>query len=366
MFQWYEFRGIFARSPEEFVDGAKLRRSASDEDACEFSLANRGVRIDTRFRKGQKGIYVMYLGLSELETGADVCLSLVRTADGFVRSHPWSLSSDINKSFPENRVLTAYVRKDVDIEEEWQIRRRRRSIHINISLPPSLHIDYINPHPRQFWDEFFHTFLIPHPEEDFGATVDFGVKEVDSRLNTKYPMRLTLGWSTMSDVFHADIHTMGQPASEQEKGPEYKTPGRRMVPGGLSDGVGKWLSVHARSRPQKVYFVDEDSDSQPQGSRDKTARITTFEISVETCDELDGTEYYVLVTGQVERMDLENDRFRVLLTPGLTERVPYMMNPPAYPDLFQGSAIEVSTTTSLSLSTEEAPTDYVLTTPHIQ
>ncbi|CAI0641567.1 unnamed protein product [Colletotrichum noveboracense] len=383
-----EFRGILSRSPEEFVDGPKLHRNTNDEDVCDFSLANKGVRIDTTFRKGKNGIYVMNLGLSDSETGADVCISLVRTADGFVRSHPWSLFCDIDDAFPKNQAFTAYVRKDVDFDEEsWIKRRLHRSFHINITLPPSLEVDFINPHPRQFWDDFFSTFIRPNPSESFGASIDIGIKGVDGGPDVRYPMRITLAWSKLTYRVHAVIHSTEHPIEDESQGEKFKTPGRRMVLGRLRDEIPsfkkddsfgkpttsiedrvKSMSKNTRPHSEKVYFVDEESNEQLQDSEAKSARVTTFEISLETCSDFLFTEYYILVTGQVRVMDLATvlgtDQFRNLLALGVKDWDPYLLDLHYHSDFSGESAFEASAVGSPSSPTAEGlSAECSLTTP---
>ncbi|KAF5501614.1 Vegetative incompatibility protein HET-E-1 [Colletotrichum siamense] len=383
-----EFRGILSRSPEEFVGGPKLRRNANDEeDVCDFSLANKGVRIDTTFRKGKNGIYVMNLGLSDSETGADVCISLVRTADGFVRSHPWSLFCNIDDAFPKKQAFTAYVRKDVDVDEEsWIKRRLHRSFHINITLPPSLEVDFINPHPRQYWDDFFSTFLRPNPSESFGASIDIGIKRVDGGPDVGYPMRITLAWSKSSNRVHAVIHSTEHPIEDESQGKKIKIPGRRMVLGRLRDEIPsfkeddsfgkpttskenrvKAMSENTRSQSKKLYFVEE-SNKQLQGSEAKFARVTTLELSLETFSDFLFTEYYILVTGQVRVVDLatvfRTDQVRNLLALGVKDWDLYLLDLHYHCDFFGESGFEVSAVRSPSSPAAEGlSAECPLTTP---
>ncbi|KAF4914240.1 Vegetative incompatibility protein HET-E-1 [Colletotrichum viniferum] len=85
------FRGLFATSPNEFSSCATITNSVARHDTQqEFSLTNKGVRIQTKLFKHADNAYIMSLGLT-LATGVPVCISLTRTTDGFVRNEPWSL-----------------------------------------------------------------------------------------------------------------------------------------------------------------------------------------------------------------------------------------------------------------------------------
>ncbi|KAJ0351803.1 hypothetical protein COL154_004132 [Colletotrichum chrysophilum] len=92
----------------------------------------------------------------------------------------------------------------------------------------------------------------------------------------------------------------------------------------------KSMSKNTRPHSEKVYFVDEESNEQLQDSEAKSARVTTFEISLETCSDFLFTEYYILVTGQVRVMDLATvlgtDQFRNLLALGVKDWDPYLLD----------------------------------------
>ncbi|KAF5499558.1 Vegetative incompatibility protein HET-E-1 [Colletotrichum fructicola] len=113
-----------------------------------------------------------------------------------------------------------------------------------------------------------------------------------------------------------------------------------------------WSPYGSRSHTNKVYFVDEESNDQLQDSEAKSARVTTFEISLETCSDFLFTEYYILVTGQVRIMDLATvlgtNQVRNLLALGVREWDPYLLDLHYHSDFSEESAFEASAVNSPS------------------
>ncbi|KAI8250176.1 hypothetical protein K4K53_012813 [Colletotrichum sp. SAR 10_77] len=317
------FRGIFASSPADFSTCSTIDRRANYEDECEFSLTNKGVRIDTTFYKGNHGVYIMKLGFIDSATGSNACLSLVRTPDGFVRSQPWSLRGDVDTSNPDELSLTIYVKKDIKniADNVWLGHRMSRSFQINISLPPSLEIESMSPYPRQLWDEFFRTFNRPNPTEGLGASLDIRIKTADGERITNYSLNLTLGWSKVSDEALAVIHSTEQPSLEASS--KFKTPGRRAVLNRLpedfptfkkDDNLSRSFATEDRLRlisesprfhAQTVQFVDEERGGPYQTSAFSRARMTRFDIRLETSKDPDMIAYYINLSASVERMNLD-------------------------------------------------------------
>ncbi|KAK2770737.1 het domain-containing protein [Colletotrichum kahawae] len=317
------FRGIFASSPADFSTCSTIDRRENHEDECEFSLTNKGVRIDTTFYKGNHGVYIMKLGFIDSATGTNACLSLVRTADGFVRSQPWSLRGDVDTSNPDELSLTIYVKKDIKniADNVWLGHRMSRSFRINVELPPSLEIESMNPYPRQLWDEFFRTFNRPNPTEGLGASLNIRIKMADGERTTNYPINLTLGWSQVSDKALAVIHSTEQLSLEASS--KFKTPGRHAVLNQLPEDFPTFkkddnlsrsfatedrlrlISENPRFNTQTVQFVDEERGGPYQTLASKKARITRFDIRLETSNDPDTPAYHINLSASVEGTDLD-------------------------------------------------------------
>ncbi|KAF6800114.1 HET domain containing protein [Colletotrichum musicola] len=197
------FRGIFADSPDEFANCSEMHRSSSDRSAQrEFSLTNRGVRIETKLFHDMLGGYVMYLGFVDASRQAgvasqDVCVSLVRTANGFVRCEPWSVEHEqtLLGSDAAQSAATIYVRKNVSLQEAAEIQRRRhRSFHVYVDLPASLRVESVVPHPSHLWDDVYTTFISSTPGSPFAATLNLVVSGREGEFESRFPLVLVLGW----------------------------------------------------------------------------------------------------------------------------------------------------------------------------
>ncbi|KAF6827287.1 HET domain-containing protein [Colletotrichum plurivorum] len=193
------FRGIFARSPAEFSTCSDLRRSSTgNEPQREFTLTNKGVRVETKLYKHAQGAYIMYLGFT-IQAKVPVCIFLKRTAEGFIRSEPWSLQCeeamiDVEKY---RDVFTIHVQKEVTPQEDLGFRRRmHRSFHISIRFPTSLKLEAIEASPEYLWDRFHSTFISNDPDKSFAAKLHILVRGTDGNLDEAFPLTLTLGWAS--------------------------------------------------------------------------------------------------------------------------------------------------------------------------
>ncbi|KAK1655587.1 heterokaryon incompatibility protein-domain-containing protein [Colletotrichum phormii] len=195
---YQRFRGIFARSPSEFSTCSTLQRSGTKQDSqSEFTLTNKGVRFETKLYKHAQGAYVMYLGFNMREN-TPVCIILTRTAEGFIRSEPWSLIYEHSWSLSRiHNTFTIHVQKDVSVHEDALFyRQRHRSFHININLQTSLKLEQLESYPEYPWDEVHSNFISSNPEESYAARLKFLIRDTDSNFDETFPLTLTLGWAS--------------------------------------------------------------------------------------------------------------------------------------------------------------------------
>ncbi|KAK1717917.1 heterokaryon incompatibility protein-domain-containing protein [Colletotrichum lupini] len=191
------FRGIFARSPSEFSACSTLQRSGTRQDSqSEFDLTNKGVRFETKLYKHTRGAYVMYLGFSMREN-TPVCITLKRTAEGFIRSEPWSLTYEQSWNLSRiHNTFRIHVQKDVSLQEDVLfLRQMHRSFHFNVDLQTSLKLEQLEPHPIYPWDEFHSIFISSNPDESYAAKLKFLIRDTGNHFNEPFPLTLTFGWA---------------------------------------------------------------------------------------------------------------------------------------------------------------------------
>ncbi|KAF4818161.1 Vegetative incompatibility protein HET-E-1 [Colletotrichum tropicale] len=191
-------RGVFARSPSEFGDCSRMHRyHTRTEYQPEFTLTNKGVRIDSKLYKHKTAqcVYIMYLGFTLTGT-TPVCISLARTADGYVRSSPWSLDQwqPANGTNRLRDPSTIYVQKDVSPQEDLKFRSRlHRCFQVTMGLWSSMKLERVRCSPEHLWDERFATFISSDPEKSFIASMKLSVHGDDSSFGEDFPLIVIFG-----------------------------------------------------------------------------------------------------------------------------------------------------------------------------
>ncbi|KAI0379436.1 HET-domain-containing protein [Hypomontagnella monticulosa] len=161
------YRGIFARSPREFANCHHLRPRIKDAFLTkEFTVTNKGLRIETALVSvpGVTEDFVWNLGVSERDDWPKdsvegwVGVYLAKTANGYVRSKPYSLF----RAEPQMRRYRCdsapiHIRKDLRALESEPIENRfRNAICVKLDRAPS-RIAAVAP--PQLWDQNRMLFL---------------------------------------------------------------------------------------------------------------------------------------------------------------------------------------------------------------
>ncbi|KAF6816704.1 HET domain containing protein [Colletotrichum plurivorum] len=313
------FRGIFADSPDEFANCSEMHRSSSDRSAQrEFSLTNRGVRIETKLFHDMLGGYVMYLGFVDASILAgvasqDVCISLVRTANGFVRCEPWSVKREqtLLGSDAAQSAATIYVRKEVSHQEAAEIQRRRhRSFHVYVDLPASFRVESVVPHPSHLWDDVYTTFISSTPGSPFAATLNLVVSGREGEFESRFPLVLVLGWhkgkrEALVTLYGGDdgddvpqrAVDRALPKGFPDLGKDYEDP--------ILDEVLGRILERPDFRAEEVRFVERRPG--PSGFwywGRETTYVATFGARLETDDVgEDVSVFRVFLTGSLSRAD---------------------------------------------------------------
>ncbi|KAI2631413.1 HET-domain-containing protein [Hypomontagnella submonticulosa] len=161
------YRGIFARSPREFANCHHLRPRIKDAFLTkEFMVTNKGLRIETALVSvpGVTQDYVWNLGVSERDDWPKdsvegwVGVYLAKTANGYVRSRPYSLfRAEPQWRRYRNDGNLIHIRKDLRALESEPIENRyQKAICLNFERAPC-HIAAVAP--PQLWDQNRMLFL---------------------------------------------------------------------------------------------------------------------------------------------------------------------------------------------------------------
>ncbi|KAF5502529.1 Vegetative incompatibility protein HET-E-1 [Colletotrichum aenigma] len=310
-------RGVFARSPSEFGDCSKMHRyHTRTEYQPEFTLTNKGVRIDSKLYKHKTAqcVYIMYLGFTLTGT-TPVCISLARTADGYVRSNPWSLDQwqPANGTNRLRDPSTIYVQKDVSPQEDLKFRSRlHRCFQVTMGLWSSMKLERVRCSPEHLWDERFATFISSNPEKSFIASMKLSVHGDDSSFGEDFPLILIFGWSKTQQRPFAVLYGDG----EGVKNP--KTSVKNLLPDDFPDILQNevdWERSHdenaienaisvvhsaPRFRAREVQFIRAVS---PWGVRKTYAFVATFNLSLDTHKDPDNmVMYHISIRGRSSKL----------------------------------------------------------------
>ncbi|KAK2468543.1 hypothetical protein H9L39_20189 [Fusarium oxysporum f. sp. albedinis] len=165
------YRGIFARSPEEFANCGQLRnQKKSFTIEKEFAITNKGMRIETTLVQLIEGPHsdepILNLGIAEEENlfpykPVWMGVYLTKTAFGYVRASPRSIYTANHEPRYRCRTELLYVRKDVSQLDSHSLETQYSdAIHVRIHSPLGVNPGVrINAKPPELWDERRNLFL---------------------------------------------------------------------------------------------------------------------------------------------------------------------------------------------------------------
>ncbi|KAI1173343.1 heterokaryon incompatibility protein-domain-containing protein [Nemania sp. FL0916] len=197
-------RGILAKSVAEFAHCREIKHRIKDFPmATEFTLTNRGLRIETALVNVPAADYysILNLGVSYRDDWAAddsrgwIGIYLAKTNNGFVRARPDILfkhSGEGHRRFPPEVIN---VRKMVDASESFDVERRsERAIVVKVSRPPewagAFTLD--SAMPGGLWDRNRATFL--HQGRGINAYIRCKVSFPDGTVQS-----VIVGCSTMAE-----------------------------------------------------------------------------------------------------------------------------------------------------------------------
>ncbi|KAI0108772.1 HET-domain-containing protein [Hypoxylon sp. NC0597] len=154
------YRGVFARSPREFAGCHQIRQRIRGVFLNkEFTVTNKGLRIEAALVDvpSDSQDLILNLGVSDQadwsmnDPGGWVGVYLAKTANGYVRSKPYSLfkAAPGTIRYRCDRALL-HIQKDLRASESESIEKRfRRAIYLDFSQAPCQIIGIM---PLELWD----------------------------------------------------------------------------------------------------------------------------------------------------------------------------------------------------------------------
>ncbi|KAF5572997.1 beta transducin [Fusarium pseudocircinatum] len=165
------FRGILASSPSEFVHCKSLRRISTMRYGHEYSMTNKGLRLETFLGESKNKEYVLNLAC-EIPDGygnPKVGVYLTKTADGFVRSRPHELFETHNSLLWAGPRHKIFIRKHVTPYGSTDL-ARRLEMHIasQFNICPGFKLVSFAAKPADLWDNLRQEFVTDRSEQFTG------------------------------------------------------------------------------------------------------------------------------------------------------------------------------------------------------
>jgi hypothetical protein len=196
------YRGIFAKSPKEFL-GARLLKYRNKDMLIEkeFSVTNRGLKVEAALVEvpDLTDDLIMNLGVSERDDWPKWSsvgwkgIFLAKTSNGFVRSNSTQLyTSGMHKRYMHStEQLMLHIRKHVSPEESVAIQRRFANA-IHLGKNSDFTVKYAAP--AHLWDPLRRVFL--HQGHGINAYL---VLQVFPKLKEHAGFQAIVACSTMND-----------------------------------------------------------------------------------------------------------------------------------------------------------------------
>ncbi|KAK7954273.1 hypothetical protein PG988_014967 [Apiospora saccharicola] len=159
--QGQKYQGIFAASPLYFRSARNIKHRI--KNFCvekEFMVTNRGLKIETALVMDESGKVVLNLGVSHKDnwspTNSDGWkgIYLSKTADGYVRSRPWTLYTARYRRYLADAPPTIHIRKHVSPAESQRLEQRFAG---GIRVRTRSQIQKVAP--VHLWDQTRRTFM---------------------------------------------------------------------------------------------------------------------------------------------------------------------------------------------------------------
>ncbi|KAF5702324.1 beta transducin [Fusarium mundagurra] len=170
-----EFRGILALSPSEFAHCRKLHRTSTIRYGHEYSMTNKGLRLETFLGESKNKEYVLNLAckIPNDDSYPKVGVYLTKTADGFVRSQPHELFEtydDLLWAGPRHQI---FIRKHVTSFGSTDLARRlEMNIASQFNICPGFKLVSFAAKPADLWDTLRQEFVTDRSEH-FTGFLDF-------------------------------------------------------------------------------------------------------------------------------------------------------------------------------------------------
>ncbi|KAF4490273.1 beta transducin [Fusarium agapanthi] len=166
------FRGILARSPSEFAHCRNLRRAPTMRYGYEYSMTNKGLRMETYLGASKDEEYLLNLACmipNDRGDASKIGVYLTKTADGYVRSRPSELfetQDSLLWAGPRHKI---FIRKHVTSFGSENLRTLLdMNLGANFNIRPGIQLASFAAKPADLWDTLRQEFVTDNSEKFTG------------------------------------------------------------------------------------------------------------------------------------------------------------------------------------------------------
>jgi hypothetical protein len=170
------FRGILARYPSEFAHCRSLRRAPTMRYGHEYSMTNKGLRLETYLGASANKEYLLDLAcMVPNDSGEEsrIGVYLTKTADGYVRSRPSELFETQDSLLWAGPRYKIFIRKHVTFFGSVNLRKLLdMNLASQFNIRPGIQLASFAAKPADLWDTLRQEFVTGKSEK-FTGFLDF-------------------------------------------------------------------------------------------------------------------------------------------------------------------------------------------------
>ncbi|KAJ4088284.1 hypothetical protein NW760_013213 [Fusarium oxysporum] len=166
------FRGILARSPHEFAHCRNLRRAPTMRYGHEYSMTNKGLRLETYLGASENKEYLLNLACMIPDDNGDesrIGVYLTKTADGYVRSRPSELFETQDSLLWAGPRYKIFIRKRVTFFGSANLKKLLcMNLASQFNIRPGIQLASFAAKPADLWDNLRQEFVTDNSEKFTG------------------------------------------------------------------------------------------------------------------------------------------------------------------------------------------------------
>jgi hypothetical protein len=181
---YQDFRGVLAQSPAEFAHCRNLSRAPSMRYGYEFSMTNKGLRLETYLAETLNTEYILNLACILPKRNGDlsrVGVFLAKTADGYVRTRPGELFETRDSRIWAGARYKVFIRKRVSQFASVALKNLSSSnLVVKFIISHGFQLHSFAAKPADLWDPLRQSFITDN-NGNFTGFLDFQISDTSQR-----------------------------------------------------------------------------------------------------------------------------------------------------------------------------------------